>query len=46
MTATTALHLYALEREHFLTAVTGHAESTENAEALNAGRVGALRPSE
>jgi CRP-like cAMP-binding protein len=46
ITATTALHLYALERDHFLTAVTGHAETTDTAEALIASRAGALRPSE
>ena len=46
ITAATALELYALERDHFLSAVTGHAESTDNAQALIASRVGALRPSE
>ena len=44
--AATQVALYALERDDFLTAVTGHAESADRAEAMIASRVGALRPSE
>jgi MFS family permease len=37
--ALTDLELYALEREHFLAAVTGHAESRAAAESLVVGRL-------
>jgi hypothetical protein len=46
VTAATPLDLRALERDHFITAVTGHATSADRAEAMIANRVGALRPSE
>ena len=46
ITAATELDLRALERDDFLTAVTGQAESRDRAEAMIASRVGALRPSE
>lgn len=46
VTAATPIGLYALERDDFLTAVTGHAESSDRAENLIASRIGALRPSE
>ena len=46
ITATTVLHLYALERDDFITAVTGHGETSDRAEALIASRVGAMRASE
>ncbi len=39
VTALTDLKLYALEREHFLGAVTGHAESRAAAETLVVGRL-------
>jgi MFS family permease len=39
VTALTDLMLYALEREHFLGAVTGHAQSRAAAESLVAGRL-------
>jgi MFS family permease len=42
--AATDVDLFALERDDFLTAVTGHAESTERADSLIASRVGGLRP--
>ncbi len=46
VTAATPIALYALERDDFLTAVTGHAESSDRAENLIASRVGAMRASE
>ena len=46
VTAATPVALFALERDDFLTAVTGHAESADRAEAMIGSRVGALRPSE
>jgi MFS family permease len=36
--------LYALERDEFLSAVTGHAESAEAADAIVSSRLSALRP--
>jgi MFS family permease len=39
VTAVTEVTLYALEREHFLAAVTGHAHSRAAAESLMAGRL-------
>ncbi len=46
VTAATRSRLYALERDDFLGAVTGHGESTDRAEAVIASRVGTLRASE
>ncbi len=43
-TASTAATLYALEREDFLAAVTGHAPSASAADAVASARLGALRP--
>jgi MFS family permease len=40
VTALTDLELYALEREEFLAAVTGHTQSREAADALVAARIG------
>jgi CRP-like cAMP-binding protein len=40
VTARTVLELYALERDDFLAAVTGHAPSAEAAEAVIAARLG------
>jgi hypothetical protein len=37
--------LYALERDEFLSAVTGHAASAEAADAIVSSRLGGLRPS-
>ena len=44
ITATTDVQLLALERDDFLTAVTGHAECSERAAALVASRVSVIRP--
>jgi MFS family permease len=46
VSAATDISLYALERDDFLSAVTGHAESSDRAEAMIANRVGAMRASE
>jgi MFS family permease len=46
VTAATPVELFALERDHFLPAVTGHSDSANQAEAMVASRVGALRPTE
>jgi MFS family permease len=46
VTTATPVTLYALERDDFLTAVTGHAESSDRAEAMIANRIGAMRASE
>lgn len=45
VTATTDTVLQALERDRFIAAVTGHAETREAAEAVVAARLGATRPS-
>jgi MFS family permease len=45
VTARTEAVLYALERDIFLSAVTGHAASSEAAEAVVATRLSSLRPS-
>jgi CRP-like cAMP-binding protein len=42
--ATVDSRLYALERDEFLSAVTGHAESAEAADAVVASRLAGLRP--
>jgi MFS family permease len=42
--AKTDVELYALERDEFLSAVTGHAESAEAADAVVASRLAGLRP--
>ena len=42
--AKTDLQLYALERDEFLSAVTGHAASAEAADAVVASRLAGLRP--
>ncbi len=42
--ATTPVELSALERDEFLSAVTGHAESAEAADAIVSSRLGGLRP--
>ena len=42
--ATTDLQLYALERDEFLSAVTGHPASAEAADAVVASRLAGLRP--
>ncbi len=42
----TDVKLYALERDDFITAVTGHSESSERADAIIASRAAAFRPSE
>ncbi len=46
VTAATPVALDALERDDFLTAVAGHVESAERADAVATSRVGPLRPSE
>ena len=46
VTAVTDVSLYALERDDFIGAVTGHGDSTDRAEAVIASRVGTLRASE
>ncbi|MEK6276250.1 MAG: MFS transporter [Actinomycetota bacterium] len=43
--AKTDTELYALERDEFLSAVTGHAASAEAADAIVSSRLGGLRPS-
>ena len=43
--AKTDSDLYALDRDEFLSAVTGHAASAEVADAIVASRLGGLRPS-
>ena len=43
--ARTDSELYALERDEFLSAVTGHAASAEAADAIVSSRLGGLRPS-
>ena len=42
--ANSELHLYALERDEFLSTVTGHPESAEAADAVVASRLAGLRP--
>ena len=42
--ARTDSELYALERDEFLSAVTGHAASREAADAIVSSRLGGLRP--
>jgi MFS family permease len=42
--ATTDIQLYALERDEFLSAVTGHPASAEAADAVVANRLAGLRP--
>ncbi|MDQ3890664.1 MAG: cyclic nucleotide-binding domain-containing protein, partial [Actinomycetota bacterium] len=42
--ARTDVELYALERDEFIAAVTGHAPSAEAADAVIATRLGSLRP--
>jgi len=44
VTAKTDVELYALERDEFLSAVTGHAASAEAADAVVATRLAGLRP--
>lgn len=44
VTAATELVLYALERDPFIAAVTGHAPSADTAGAVVAARLGAFRP--
>ena len=44
VTAKGDVELYALERDEFLSAVTGHAESAEAADAVVASRLAGLRP--
>jgi hypothetical protein len=44
VTAKTAVDLYALERDEFLSAVTGHPASVEAADAVVAARLAGLRP--
>ena len=44
VTAKTAVELYALERDEFLSAVTGHAASAEAADAVISTRLAGLRP--
>jgi MFS family permease len=43
ITATSPVALLALERDHFISAVTGHAESTERAESMIMSRMGGMR---
>ena len=44
VTAATDVELYALERDDFIAALTGHAPSADAAEAVVAARLGRLRP--
>ena len=44
VTAKGDVELYALERDEFLSAVTGHAASAEAADAVVASRLAGLRP--
>ena len=44
VTAATDVELYALEREEFIAAVTGHAPSAAAADAVIGARLGTLRP--
>jgi MFS family permease len=44
VTATSEVSLYALERDEFLSAVTGHPASAEAADAVVASRLSGLRP--
>jgi CRP-like cAMP-binding protein len=44
VTAKTDVELYALERDEFLSAVTGHPASAEAADAVVASRLAGLRP--
>ena len=44
VTANSDVELYALERDEFLGAVTGHAASAEAADAVVSTRLAALRP--
>jgi MFS family permease len=44
VTAKTDVDLYALDRDEFLSAVTGHPESAEAADAVVASRLAGLRP--
>jgi CRP-like cAMP-binding protein len=44
VTATTDCRLLTVEREHFLAAVTGHAESAAAADLVVSRRLAALRP--
>jgi hypothetical protein len=44
VTARTDVELYALERDEFIGAVTGHARSADAADAVIGARLGALRP--
>jgi MFS family permease len=46
VSAVSGVSLYALERDDFLAAVTGHSESSDRAEAMVASRVGGVRQSE
>jgi MFS family permease len=46
VSALTDVSLYALERDDFLGAVTGHSESSDRAEAMVARRIGGVRQSE
>jgi CRP-like cAMP-binding protein len=43
-TALTDMRLYALDREHFIAAVTGHPEAAAAADAVIGARLGASRP--
>jgi MFS family permease len=43
-TALTDVRLYALDREHFIAAVTGHPEAAAAADAVIGARLGAARP--
>jgi hypothetical protein len=45
VTARTDVELYALERDEFVSAVTGHPESAKSADAVIGARLGALRTS-
>jgi CRP-like cAMP-binding protein len=44
VTAKSEVSLYALERDEFLSAVTGHPASVEAADAVVASRLSGLRP--
>jgi len=44
VTAKTEVELFALDRDEFLSAVTGHAASAEAADAVVASRLSGLRP--